>query len=87
MLPVFRNPLNHAQPLALRYSRFSKVASLIHEGTQLLAGHYRAVLHDSQHGDLLTNDSVPAQRVQPHNIGHCQSNNYAFIIRHCPEMP
>jgi len=87
MLPAFANPLNHDRPLELQYRRYCRVATLLHEGNRLLAGHYRAVLHDPQHGDFITNDSGPAQRVGPGLTQHVQSNSYAFIYKHCPEMP
>ena len=87
MLPAFQHHLNHFAPLALQYRRYCRIATLLHEGEELLAGHYRAVLYDPSLGSLITNDAVPAHRLPSRLEAHVQSNSYAFIYKYCPVMP
>ena len=87
MVPAFQHPLNHHEPLALQYRRYCRVATILHEGEELLAGHYRTVLYDPSLGSLITNDAVPAHRMPSRLQAHVQRNSYAFIYKYCPEMP
>ena len=87
MIPAFKHHLNHTASLELQYSRYCRAATLIHEGSTPLAGHYRTILHDPLLGDFITNDSVSVQRLTADLRSHAQSNNYAFLYKYCPEMP
>ena len=85
VLPKFAQHLNHAHPLELQYVTYCRATSLLHEGPQPLSGHYRAVLHDATVGDLITDDSKPAARINMSTDPQHQANCYAFLYLRCPE--
>ena len=87
VLPKFAHHLNHAHPLELQYVTYCRATSLLHEGPQPLSGHYRAVLHDPDLGDLLTDDARSAEHINTSISTVHQANCYAFMYTRCPAMP
>ena len=53
MFPRFVYRWNYAHPLELQYTKYCRAFTLLHKGPQPLSGHYLAVLHDPQVGDLI----------------------------------
>ena len=83
-VPRFANSLDAADPLALQYIRYCRVACILHFGASPSEGHYRAILYDTTLGALITDDGISAARISLEASAAYHFNGYAFIYRLCP---
>ena len=83
-VPRFTNSLDAADPLALQYIRYCRVACILHFGASPSEGHYRAILYDTTLGALITDDGTSAARISLEASAAYHCNGYAFIYRLCP---